>query len=74
MYNLIDISQNTNIDQASELVDLFRKLDKYTEAGKPVVIVKDGEIKAGNSLAWSWSRVHDFQIGEGMEYRPYTND
>lgn len=63
MYNLVDISSRVQLEQAYELVDLFKKLDKFTENGKPVVITDElGEIKAGNMLAWQWAKDNNFTI------------
>lgn len=52
MYNLVAIEGRIQLDQSYELVDLFKKLDKYTKRNKQVVITNDqGEVVAGNNIA-----------------------
>lgn len=52
MYNLVSIDGRIQLEQAHELVDLFKKLDSYTRRGKAVAITNEqGEVVAGNNLA-----------------------
>jgi hypothetical protein len=55
MYNLVDPETMQNLDQSYELVDLFKKLDSYTAKNRKVVIIKDGEVKAGNLIAFEYA-------------------
>lgn len=56
MYTLVDINEQKELEQASELVDLFNKLDRFTAERKPVVIIDDSaEVKAGNMIAWDYA-------------------
>lgn len=55
MYYLIDPLGKQLMSEAHELVTLFAQLDRFTKAGRPVVITDEtGEVRAGNSLGWPY--------------------
>jgi hypothetical protein len=56
MYNLVDPLTHVQLEQAHELVDLFKKLDSYTAQNRLIVITDEsGEVVAGNVIAMQFA-------------------